>query len=74
MNVRIDRDECTSCALCWDDCPNVFEENSEDGFSQLAPKYRSGGDPAVGEVPDSERECVEQAAEDCPVEIIHVEG
>ena len=74
MKVRIDREECTSCALCWDSCPDVFEENAEDGFSQIVEGLRSGGDPAVGEVPESERSCAEQAAEDCPVEIIHVEG
>jgi ferredoxin len=74
MKVRIDREECTSCALCWDSCPNVFGENPDDGFSQIVEGLRSGGDPAVGEVPESERSCVEQAEEDCPVEIIHVEG
>jgi ferredoxin len=74
MKVRIDREECTSCALCWDSCPDVFEENTDDGFSQILAQYRVEGDPAVGEVPDSHRTCVEQAAEDCPVEIIHVEG
>ena len=74
MKVRIEREECTSCAVCWDSCPNVFEENPDDGFSQVVEKLRSGGDPAVGEVPESEQACVEQAAEDCPVEIIHVEG
>ena len=74
MKVRIEREECTSCALCWDSCPNVFEESTDDGFSQIVEGYRTNADPAVGEVPDSERNCVEQAAEDCPVEIIHVEG
>jgi ferredoxin len=74
MKVRIDREECTSCALCWDSCPKVFEENPDDGFSQIVEGLRVGGDSAVGEVPDSERACVEQAAEDCPVEVIHVES
>jgi ferredoxin len=74
MKVHIDRQECTSCALCWDSCPQVFEENPDDGYSQIVEKYREGGDPARGEVPESERSAVEEAAEGCPVEIIHVEG
>jgi ferredoxin len=73
MKVSIDREECTSCALCWDTCPDVFEENPDDGFSQLTQQYMVGGDPARGDVLEKERECVEQAAADCPVEIIHVE-
>jgi ferredoxin len=74
MKVHIDRQECTSCALCCDSCPQVFEENPDDGYSQIVEKYREGGDPARGEVPESERGAVEEAAEGCPVEIIHVEG
>jgi ferredoxin len=74
MKVRIDREECTSCAMCWDGCPQVFEENPDDGFSQIVENYRIDGASEQGDVPERHRECVEQAAEDCPVEIIHVEG
>ncbi len=74
MKVRINREECTSCALCWDSCPQVFEENADDGFSQITAKYQVNNDGSRGEVPEDHRDCVEQAAEDCPVEIIHVEG
>ncbi|MGA2762391.1 MAG: ferredoxin [Spirochaetia bacterium] len=31
MKVSIDRKECTSCALCWSDCPDIFEEDPKDG-------------------------------------------
>jgi ferredoxin len=72
MRVRIDRDECISCATCWEDCPEVFEEGPDDGFSQIVEPYRVDGDLALGEVPD-EHDCVHNAAADCPVEIIHVE-
>jgi len=73
LKVTIDREECTSCGVCWDDCPDVFEENSDDGFSQIVEKYRTGDDPGEGEVGSDLEECVKEAADNCPVEIIHVE-
>ena len=73
MKVTIDRKECTSCALCWDSCPDVFEENPEDGFSQIVAQYRANGSNAEGDVPEEQRECVEDSAAGCPVDIIHVE-
>ena len=73
MRVRIDRDECISCATCWEDCPEVFEEGPDDGLSQIVEQYRVDGDLAHGDVPEEE-DCVHDAAADCPVEIIHVEG
>lgn len=73
MRVKIDREECIACGACWEDCPEVFEEEESEGMSQIVAKYRVDGDPAVGEVPDELDECVRQAAEGCPVEIIHIE-
>jgi ferredoxin len=60
MRVRIE-DTCTSCGLCVDACPEVFE---------------MGGDMAeviVDEVPEDYEEAVQQAADECPVEAIIVE-
>jgi ferredoxin len=73
MNVRIDREECLSCAACWEDCPEVFEENESDGLSQIVAAYQVNRDPAVGQVPVELEECVRTAADGCPVEIIHIE-
>jgi ferredoxin len=74
MKVEIDREECISCGACWEDCPQVFEENEADGLTQIVKSYQVNGDPAVGQVPDELGECVRTAAEGCPVEIINVEG
>jgi ferredoxin len=74
MKVQIDREECLACGACWDDCPEVFEEDEADGTSRIVEVYRVNGDPAVGEVPDELERCVRTAAEGCPVEVIHVEG
>jgi ferredoxin len=72
MKVKIDREECISCATCWIDCPDFFEEG-EDGTSQVVEPYRVGGEISVGEVPADLQVCVREAAEDCPVEAIQVE-
>jgi ferredoxin len=36
-------------------------------------EYRIDGDLSRGEVPEDLEDCVRQAAEGCPVEIIHIE-
>lgn len=35
MEVTIDRDECISCGACYEDCPEFFEENPDDDWSQV---------------------------------------
>jgi ferredoxin len=73
ISIRIDRDECILCASCWEICPEVFEESSDDGLSQIVEGHRLHGDPALGKVPDELEGCVQDAADACPVEIIHLE-
>ncbi len=72
LKVTIDREACISCASCWLECPEYFEEG-EDGFSQVVEAYRIDGSLAEGEVPADLEDCVTEAADVCPVEIIHVE-
>lgn len=73
VRIQIDRDECIVCGSCWQDCPEVFEEGPDDGFSQIVEQYRVEGDPARGEAPEELKSCVQGAADNCPVEIIHLE-
>ncbi len=73
FQVRIDRDECTMCSVCWEMCPEFFEASPEDNMSQVIETYRIDGDISKGEVPDALTESVREAAESCPVQIIHVE-
>ena len=73
MQVTIEREECISCGACYAECPEVFEENPEDGRSQIVEEYRVNGNPSVGEVPDDLADCVDNAAYACPVEIIDYE-
>ncbi len=56
--------------VCYRLCPYVFEENAE-GKSVLVEEYQQEN-AHTGEVPD-ESECVEKAAESCPVDAIELQ-
>jgi ferredoxin len=73
ISVRIDRDECIVDGVCWETCPEVFEESPDDELSQIVAKYRVNDDPGLGKVPEELEDCVTEAADVCPVYIIHVE-
>jgi len=60
MKVRIE-DTCTSCGLCVDTCPEVFDMGA-DTAEVIA-------DPVAPEFEDA----VQQAADECPVEAIIIE-
>ncbi len=72
MKVTIDRNECVSCGTCWETCPAFFEQNTEDSFSQVMAKFRSTENPSDGVSPQELDACVAEAADLCPVQIIHV--
>ncbi len=72
--VWIDRDQCISDMVCVSLCPDVFEMSDEDGKSQIVANFRT--DPnnlAEGIVPEDLKDCVQNAADSCPVAIIHME-
>ena len=72
VKVTIDRPDCISCESCWTVCPEFFEQNPADSWSQVVAKYQVGNDPSVGEAPEDLRDKVQEAADSCPVTIIHV--
>jgi ferredoxin len=72
VNVKITRDECISCGTCMDVCPEFFELSSEDNFSQVLEKYRIDGDLSQGTAPSELEEKIKEAADLCPVQIIHL--
>ncbi len=74
MKVTIDRENCISCAVCWEECPGVFEQNDEDSWSQIVEQYQNGSDPAKGDIPEKMEDCARSAADGCPVEIIHIQS
>jgi ferredoxin len=70
--VTITREECISCESCWAICPEFFQQNSVDSWSEVVEKYRTGGNPAEGAAPAELLDKVNEAADSCPVQIIHV--
>ncbi len=71
MKVTIDRKNCTSCGSCWDTCPAFFEMDPIDSFSRVAEQFEVCNNPAEGTAPD-DLDCVKEAADLCPVQIIAV--
>ncbi|MEM4717316.1 MAG: ferredoxin [Desulfurococcaceae archaeon] len=72
--VKIEpRENCISDMVCVSICPDVFEMNTDDNKSQITERFREGGDIAVGVVSEDLFSCVQDAANACPVQIIHVE-
>ncbi len=73
--VRIDpRENCISDMVCVSICPDVFEMNPDDNKTQIVEKFRSPSENiAEGIISEDLRECAEQAAAACPVQIIFVE-
>ena len=57
IRVRVDRDECISCGVCWSICPDIFEENPDYGLTQIVETHRVDGDPGTGEVPAGLEDC-----------------
>jgi len=51
----------------------VFEENEDDGYSQIVEKFRVNGSIADGEASGDFASAANDAAGDCPVQIIHIE-
>jgi len=70
--VTITREECISCESCWTICPEFFQQNAVDSWSEVVEKYRTGGNPAEGTAPAEMLSKVQEAADSCPVQIIHV--
>jgi ferredoxin len=73
VHVTIDRDQCISCESCWTICPEVFEQNSADSWSQIVSSCQVNSNPAEGQAPTELKDKVQEAADSCPVTIIHVE-
>jgi ferredoxin len=72
LKVSIDRKGCINCRKCWNTCPEFFEQNPKDTYSQICPEYRIENNPGEGEAPGKLGEIVKKAADLCPVRIIRI--
>jgi ferredoxin len=61
MKVTVDEETCIACGLCAETCPEVFELKDDKAIVKIE------------EVPEDLAESCRSAAEECPVEAIHVE-
>ncbi len=66
IKVTIDRDQCISCGNCYENYPEFFEENADDGFSEIVEKYRIGGSLAEGEAPEKLKDRVQSRPRSAP--------
>jgi len=71
MKVTIDQEGCIECGACQATCPDVFEV-PDDERARIVAKFRKGS-PAEGEVSGDAESCVRDAADSCPVTVIHIE-
>ncbi|SHI74107.1 ferredoxin [Parasporobacterium paucivorans] len=62
MKASVNKDECISCGLCTETCPEVFQIGA-DGKSEVF----------VEEIPAELESAVLSARDDCPVSAITVE-
>jgi ferredoxin len=72
LKVSIDRKECINCRQCLNTCPEFFEQNPKDTFSQVCTKYQIENNPGEGEISGKLAEMVKKAADLCPVRIIRI--
>jgi ferredoxin len=73
MRVTIDREECIQCGSCSNICPLFFEPD-QDERSQVVAQYRTDSNLGAGDAPDKLSDCVTEAADACPVSVIHLEA
>ena len=68
FKVVLEREECTACESCVETCPDTFEM-ADDGLAQVKGSTRVGSND---ELEMDDMGCSKEAAEVCPVSIIHV--
>ncbi len=69
MKIVLKRENCSICGTC----PDIFEQNPEDSFSQIVEKYRLSRNNAGGRLPAESGDCAAKAAELCCADVIRVD-
>ncbi len=68
FKLVLEREECTACESCVESCPDSFEM-ADDGFARVKDSKRVGSND---ELELDDLGCAKEAAEGCPVNIIHI--
>lgn len=68
FKVVLEREECISCQACVESCPDSFEM-ADDEWAHLKNSTRVGSNDELGA---DDLGCRKEAAEACPVNIIHI--
>jgi ferredoxin len=68
FKVELEREQCTSCESCVESCPDSFEM-ADDGWAHVKGSKRVGSND---ELDLDDLGCTKEAAEGCPVNIIHI--
>jgi ferredoxin len=69
FKLVLERDECTQCENCVGSCPDIFEMAADDGWAHVKGSKRVGSND---ELNLDDLGCTKEAAEGCPVNIIHI--
>ena len=70
MKIKLDRENCIGCGVCVAICPKFFSMG-EDGKSMLKKGTLNKKDGSE-DLEISLIECAQDAADSCPVQVIHV--
>lgn len=74
VRVYVNKEVCIMCGVCWSLAPEIFEPSPGIGKTRLKDPYRLEDDEkhSLGEVPDTQRDRVELAAQSCPTGSIRI--
>ncbi len=69
--IKHNRPDCIGCAACAAVCPK-FWEMKDDGFSSIIGGKTEENKWETLEIDEAELDCNMEAAESCPVNVIHI--
>ncbi|MBI2580086.1 MAG: ferredoxin [Candidatus Aenigmarchaeota archaeon] len=72
--IEHDRPNCIGCGACAAVCPASWTMSPDDGKSDLvgAREKKEGGEIVLEELEFDDIKCNKEAAETCPVNVIHI--
>jgi ferredoxin len=73
--VRVDKETCIACGVCWALAPDIFELDPATGKTRIREPYGKSDNEkeSIGEIPENIVETAKNAASSCPTGSIVVE-